>query len=111
MRYYIDSEDFYSYLQLMQQMLSSLHIQKNAKSGVLTGLPVQRNPISVAINSLTNTIYVLDRGSNSVSVLNGSNNNVITNIGAGRGPSAIAADPVTNYLYVVNEHSIVDLIR
>jgi YVTN family beta-propeller protein len=104
-KYYSHSDDFYSYLQLIQQMISSFHIQKNTKAGVLTGLFVGRNPTSIAINSMTNIIYVLNGGSNSVSVLNGSNNNMIANIVVGRGPSAIAVDPVTNYIYVVNADS------
>ena len=66
-------------------------------------IPVGNNPAAVAVNAATNTIYVLNQGSNSVSAINGSNlaaTPVILTVGSN--PAAIAVNPVTNGVYVAN---------
>ena len=57
---------------------------------------------SVFINFRTDTIYVTNAGSDSVSVINGSTNKLITNIQAGITPVSLDTNPVTNKVYVAN---------
>lgn len=59
-------------------------------------------PFPVAVNSVTNKIYVANRGSGSVTVIDGTNNSTTT-VGAGTSPRAIAVNSVTNKIYVANQ--------
>jgi YVTN family beta-propeller protein len=58
-------------------------------------------PGAVAVNPVTNKIYVVNTGSNSVTVIDGPTNTTST-IGVGKSPKAIAVNPVTNKIYVAN---------
>src|SRR5208282_5259595 len=65
-----------------------------------TNVPVQRQPEAVAVNPVTNYIYVTSTSDN-VTVINGANNAAVP-IGLGFAPSAIAVNPVTNKIYVTS---------
>ncbi len=58
-------------------------------------------PVSVAVNPVTNKIYVANSGSNNVTVIDGATNSTTT-VSAGTGPRAVAVNPVTNKIYVAN---------
>src|SRR5947209_7290400 len=58
-------------------------------------------PSSVAVNPVTNKIYVANLGSNTVTVINGANNTT-TPVSVGRSPTSIAVNAVTNKIYVGN---------
>jgi YVTN family beta-propeller protein len=58
-------------------------------------------PVSLAINSLTNKIYVSSQTANAVAVIDGATNN-ITTVGVGNHPGPIALNAVTNKIYVGN---------
>jgi YVTN family beta-propeller protein len=61
-------------------------------------------PIAVAVNPVTNKIYVANQSSNNVTVIDGFTN--ITNtVAAGSQPAAVAVNPVTNKIYVANPNS------
>ncbi len=62
-------------------------------------------PVDVAVNSVTNRIYIADFTGNSVTVIDGATNAVIATIPAGLGPIAIAVNSVTNKIYVANQNS------
>src|ERR1044072_137796 len=62
------------------------------------------NPNAVAVDPITNKIYVANFGSNIVTVINGQDNTTST-IAVGAEPAAIAIDPVTNKIYVANSAS------
>jgi YVTN family beta-propeller protein len=55
----------------------------------------------VAVNPSTNTIYVANFNSNSVTVIDGATNNTTT-VAVGNGPDDVAVNPNTNLIYVVN---------
>jgi YVTN family beta-propeller protein len=59
-------------------------------------------PYGVAVNALTNRIYVTDIGSNSVHVIDGRTNELISNVSVGMKPVSIAVDVRSNTLYVAN---------
>ena len=67
----------------------------------LTSLPVGSYPVAVAVNPQTNKIYVVNRNSNNVTVIDGATNNTTT-VSAGSMPIALAIHPVTNKIYVAN---------
>src|SRR5882762_3315872 len=65
-------------------------------------LPIEG--LAVAVNITTNKIYVANRGSNTVTVINGAANTSLA-VGVGPGPSALAVNPVNNKIYVGNEYN------
>ena len=69
----------------------------NATITVATGA----NPIAVAVNPVTNKVYVANNGSANVTVIDGATN-ATTTVAAGTDPYAVAVNPVTNKVYVAN---------
>src|SRR5439155_1074930 len=61
-------------------------------------------PQAVAVNPVTNKVYVANKGSANVTVIDGATN-ATTTVGAGTNPQAVAVDPVTNEVYVANNGS------
>ena len=60
----------------------------------------------VAVNPLTNTIYVANTNSDfsgTLSVISGQTNTVVATVPVGRFPAGVAANPLTNSTYVTNE--------
>jgi YVTN family beta-propeller protein len=55
----------------------------------------------VAVNPVTNKVYVANVGSNNVTVIDGAANTTTT-VAAGTSPRAVAVNPVTNKVYVAN---------
>lgn len=72
----------------------------NVTSAVLAG----SGPEAVAVNPVTNKIYVANGDSGTVTVIDGATN-ATTTVGAGSGPTALAVNPVTNKIYVANRGS------
>jgi len=63
-------------------------------------VPVGKSPDFVAVNSVTNRIYVSNSGDGTVSVVDGATNTVIATITVGGQPLGIAVNPGTNMVYV-----------
>jgi len=59
------------------------------------------NPIAVAADPLTNQIYVANKGSGTVTVIDGATN-ATTTVTVGNGPDAIVVNAATNQIYVAN---------
>jgi len=57
---------------------------------VVATIPVGAGPSSVAVNPRTNRIYVANRDSDTVSVIDGATNTVVTTVGVGDGPTDVA---------------------
>ncbi|MCX6841729.1 MAG: T9SS type A sorting domain-containing protein [candidate division WOR-3 bacterium] len=62
------------------------------------------NPCFVAVNPVTNKIYVANYGSNDVTVIDGATNGTST-VATGSCPWGVAVNPVTNRIYVPNRYS------
>lgn len=60
------------------------------------------HPISLAVDPVTNRIYVANQLSNNVSVIDGGTNSVVATIGGFVGPIGVAVNPLTNRIYVGN---------
>jgi YVTN family beta-propeller protein len=72
---------------------------------------VGSNPLGAGVAPATNTIYVSNGFSSSVSVISGQNNTVVATIHAGGFPVGVAADPQTNTVYVAQAvHNVVSVI-
>jgi YVTN family beta-propeller protein len=65
---------------------------------------VGNDPYAVAVNPVTNKIYVANQSSNTVTVIDGATNSTTT-VNAGNAPFAVAVNPVTNKIYVANYFS------
>lgn len=64
------------------------------------------SPVGMAYNSLNNTIYVADFGSNTVSVIDCNTNSIIGSpIVVGSSPREVAYCPINNSIYVTNQGS------
>ncbi len=68
----------------------------NSTGSVSVGL----DPVFVAVNAVTNKIYVANNLSADVTVIDGTNNSTLS-VPAGNGPLSIAVNPVTNRIYVL----------
>ena len=70
--------------------------------GRVATIPVGDRPEGVAVNPVTNRIYVANALDNTVSVIDGEANTVIATILVGRGPQGVAVNPITNRIYTAN---------
>ena len=69
---------------------------------VFATVGVGTKPYGVATDATTNTIYVTNFGSNTVSVIDGATNTVTATVAVGAYPTAVATDATTNTIYVAN---------
>src|SRR5204863_3519406 len=81
----------------------------SAQGQTVTTLTAGTSPFAVAVNPVTNKIYVANTGSGSVTVIDGASNTAST-VGVGSGPIAVAVNPVTNKIYVANQVGSVTVI-
>jgi len=66
---------------------------------VTATLPTGAAPLSVAVNPVTNKMYVANRNSNNVTIIDGATNTTTT-VPLGASPGSIAVNTVTNKVYV-----------
>jgi YVTN family beta-propeller protein len=64
-------------------------------------VPVGSQPYAVAVNPVTNKVYVPNYSSGTVTVIDGATHNTAT-VPVGSQPYAVAVNPVTNKVYVAN---------
>ena len=84
------------------QYAKAYFVKEDGIGGVEDGIRVERQPMGLAVNSLTNNIYVANSGSNTVSLLDGENDKLIANLTVGSNPFSVAVNPVTDLVYVAN---------
>lgn len=58
------------------------------------------SPSSIALNEKTNFVYVANRNSDTVVVIDGTTNKVVDSITVGFSPADVAVNPNTNFIYV-----------
>ncbi len=66
-----------------------------------TTIPVGTGPRAIAINPVTNKVYVANEGSDNVTIINGATHGT-TSVTVGDRPYWLAVNPETNRVYVVN---------
>ncbi len=81
----------------------NIRATSNASIVELTAISVGILPNGIAVNPSTNTVYVSNQNSNSVSVINGATNTVTSTVSVGTSPRGIAVNPSTNTVYVANQ--------
>ena len=72
---------------------------------VLDAIPVELDPAGVAVHPETRRVYVANRRSASVSVIDGTANRVIARIPVELDPAGVAVHPETRRVYVANRRS------
>src|SRR5271154_2269259 len=90
---------------LWLSFVAVLSAQAAFAQSVTATLVVGSSPAAVAVNPVTDTIYVVNSSGNSVSVINGATNSVIATVNTGSNPVALAVNPLSNMVYVVNNGS------
>src|ERR1700746_3870449 len=72
----------------------------------VTTVPVGTTPYAVAVNPVTNRIYVANQGSNNVTVIDGATNTTTTVTDPNATAAfSVAVNPVTKNIYVANQGS------
>jgi YVTN family beta-propeller protein len=85
-----------SFLSVVFALLST------AYAGSPVAIPVGSYPRSVAVNPVTNRVYVTNNGGSTVSVIDGNANVVVATVTVGVSPNDIDVDWETNTVYVAN---------
>ena len=60
------------------------------------------DPFGVAVNSITNQVFVSNLNGNNVAVIDGATNTIITTVPVGNTPAGVRANSATNLIYVAN---------
>jgi YVTN family beta-propeller protein len=68
---------------------------------LVTTIPVGSNPVAIALNSATGKVYVVNQGSNNVTVIDPTTNRTV-NVPVGAAPVALAVNSPANTIYVSN---------
>lgn len=77
-----------------------------AQPTLVTHVGVGAQPVGVGVNAVTNRIYATNRGSGTVSVIDGATHAVVATIPVGLSPwYQVAVDPTVNRAYVLNNGS------
>lgn len=71
----------------------------------IKGIVAGNYPSDIAVNPETNTIYVSNSLSNSITVIDGNKDKIIKTIDVGSTPTGISINPETNRVFVVNTGS------
>lgn len=77
---------------------------------VKSEITVGQSPMAVAINPMTNILYVANSDSSTVSVIDGKTSKVSRSIPVIFWPVGIAVNPLTNKIYVINNGGEVSVI-
>ncbi|MCI4355768.1 MAG: YncE family protein [Thermoplasmata archaeon] len=74
-------------------------------SNLTASIPVGTNPFGVAVDNVTNDVFVSNPGSNNVSVISATNDTSVASVAVGTNPHGVAFDWVSNSIYVANTGS------
>lgn len=80
-------------------------LPKYAVSGTVD-VPVGKVPYDVAVNRKTNRVYVVNKKSSTVTVIDGKTDKTIATVKAGADAQAVAINETTNKIYVANVSGI-----
>jgi len=85
--------------------LNTVTIIDGSSNTVLAAPGTQFDPAAIAINPVTNMVYIVDQGNGSngyVTIINGSTNAYVGFVPTPIFPASIAVNPITNKIYVNN---------
>ena len=73
-------------------------------------ITVGNAPSDVESDAVTNMLYVMNSGDNTVSVYDLANNSLVGTVGVGPAPGSALVNPITNRVYVVNSNNTFSVI-
>lgn len=76
----------------------------HAQSVVAT-VPTGVAPQGIAVDPVTNNVFVANQGGNSIAVLSGATSSALATVNVGSAPTAVAVNPATGMVYVANSGS------
>src|SRR6476659_8704018 len=86
-------------------LISSKGVDHVFGDSVISTISVEKFPQAIVFNPANNNIYVANRDSATVSIIESNTNTVITEVDVGRDPVALEFNPANNNIYVVNKIS------
>jgi DNA-binding beta-propeller fold protein YncE len=91
------------FLVLPAALLATVSVRSTTADTVVSTVAVGSGPCAVAVNPVTNKIYIVNNDNIrcTATVIDGATNSTTT-VSVGQSPGAIAVNPVTNKVYVVN---------
>jgi len=78
---------------------TSVEASSQQLTSAINGIKVDSNPLGVAVNPITNMIYVTYLDSNIISVIDGKTNDVIKNIPLKNSSCGLVVNPNTNIIF------------
>jgi YVTN family beta-propeller protein len=105
--YQASPDKYCEYLPSIEKMIDSMKMHGIEAVGKMrqSGITLGASPIDLAINPLTNKLYVAASDTDNIYVIDGSTNNVISNITVGAIPNTIGINSVTNTIYVASQET------
>ena len=102
--YQTEQDRYYNYLPTFINIIASMNVHKTASVNHIhtSGIRLNGSPVDLAVNPITNKIYVAIPQSRQIQVINGATDHVMSNISIGANPNSVAVDPVTNKVYVAS---------
>lgn len=104
-RYGGDLDEYYSFLPIIERIISSFKPDEGTQHKIYSGLKVGDAPLGVAVNHLTNVVYVANNLDNTVTAINASTHEIISVIPVADSPSAVAVNEAKNTIYVTHDAS------
>ena len=104
--YLTEASEYYKNLPIAYKMIDSfidMTIKKEYPE--FAGINVGSHPRGIAINPITNILYVANSLSNTISVIDANTDHLVKNIKVGTTPQSVAINPMDNRIYVVNRGS------
>jgi YVTN family beta-propeller protein len=97
-------DKYSSYLSTIEKMITSMKIQgiESINARTQSGIKLDGAPVDLAVNSITNKLYVAVPEVDKVYVIDGSMNKIISNITVGGYPNAVAINSDTNTIYIAS---------
>jgi YVTN family beta-propeller protein len=104
LHYSAELDKFISYLPTIETILDSIKIQEKVLVNITSrsGLELNGGPVDLAINPVTNRLYVAIPEARQIQVIDGFTDQLIENITLGANPNAVALNPNTNKIYVAS---------
>jgi YVTN family beta-propeller protein len=97
-------DKFCEFLPPIQGLLASMQVKEEETRYTIkrSGISFDISPVDIAINPLTNIMYITFSSTDKVYVVDGSTHKIITNITLGSAPANLALNSVTDTLYVTS---------
>lgn len=100
-----ERDKFSSYLPTIEKILNSTKVDEKEvleNGTTISGLPLNGGPIDLAVNSVTNKLYVAIPEARQIQVIDGFTDQVTQNITIGGEPNAVTLNPYNNRIYVAS---------